>query len=154
EPVRPSTAVARGDGSSKSHVSNPKGLRGDLDNIVLKAMRKEPQHRYASAEQFSEDVLRHLQGRTVIAHKDTIGYRTRKFVSRHKAGVGAAGLIALTLIAGVVATFWQATLARHQARIAMQERDHARTETAKAQRINQFLQEMIGYSAGTTPGSP
>ena len=154
EPARPSTAVARSATNSKFEVRNSKLLKGDLDNIVLKAIRKEPQRRYSSIAQFSEDVLRHLQGRTVIAHKDTIGYRTRKFISRHKAGVGAAGLIALSLIAGVVATFWQATLARRQALIATQERDHARTETAKAQRINQFLQEMIGYSAGTTPGSP
>jgi serine/threonine-protein kinase len=154
EPVRPSTAIARAGGSSKSQISNPKILRGDLDNIVLKAMRKEPQRRYASVAQFSEDILRHLQGRTVIAHKDTMGYRTRKFVARHKAAIGVATLIVLSLVAGLVATLWEATLARDQARIARQERDHARTETAKAQRINQFLQEMIGYSAGTTPGSP
>jgi serine/threonine protein kinase len=154
EPVRPSASIARSDRNSKSQITNPKILRGDLDNIVLKAMRKEPQHRYASAAQFSEDILRHLQGRTVIAHKDTMSYRTRKFVARHKAAIGAATLILLSLVAGFVATFWQATLARHQARIARQERDHASTETAKAQRINQFLQEMIGYSGGTTPGSP
>jgi serine/threonine-protein kinase len=83
-----------------------------------------------------------------------MGYRTRKFVARHKAAIAAATLVVLSLVGGFVATFWQATLARQQARIAMQERDHARTETAKAQRINQFLQEMIGYSGGTTPGSP
>ena len=154
EPPRPSTAVARCDASSNSQIPNAKLLRGDLDNIVLKAMRKEPQRRYASVAQFSEDVLRHLQGRTVIAHKDTMGYRTRKFVARHKAAIGAATLVVLSLVGGFVATFWQATLARREARIATQERDHARTETAKAQRINQFLQEMIGYSAGTTPGSP
>jgi tetratricopeptide (TPR) repeat protein/tRNA A-37 threonylcarbamoyl transferase component Bud32 len=155
EPMRPSTALGRlASSNPQSAICNPKSFGADLDNIVLKAMRKEPQRRYSSVAQFSEDILRHLQGRTVIAHKDTIGYRTRKFVVRHRAGVGAAALIALSLVAGVVATLWQATLARHQARIATQERDHARTETAKAQRINQFLQEMIGYSAGTTPGSP
>jgi eukaryotic-like serine/threonine-protein kinase len=154
EPLRPSTAIARGDGSSKSQFLNSKMLRGDLDNVVLKAMRKEPLRRYGSVAQFSEDIRRYLQGETVIAHKDTIGYRTRKFVTRHKAGAAAAALIVLSLVAGIVATFWQAKLAREQARIAMQERDHARTETAKAQRINQFLQEMIGYSGGTTPGSP
>jgi serine/threonine-protein kinase len=146
EPLRPSTAISK--------TKNSKLLKGDLDNVVLKAMRKEPPRRYSSVAQFSEDVRRYLQGQTVIAHKDTIGYRTRKFVTRHKAGAAAAALIALSLVAGVVATIWQATLARYQARIAMQERDHARTETAKAQRINQFLQEMIGYSGGTTPGSP
>jgi tetratricopeptide (TPR) repeat protein/predicted Ser/Thr protein kinase len=146
EPARPSTAIARGNGSSKSQIPNPKMLRGDLDNIVLKAMRKEPQHRYASVGQFSEDVLRHLQGRTVIAHKDTMGYRTRKFVARHKAGVSAATLIVLSLVAGVVATFWQTTLARHQANIATRERDHAQHERLKAERINTFLQRMLSFS--------
>ena len=82
-----------------------KMLRGDLDNVVLKAMRKEPQRRYGSVAQFSEDVRRYLQGQTVIAHKDTIGYRTRKFVARHKAGAAAAALIVLSLVAGIVATF-------------------------------------------------
>ena len=147
EPTRPSTVVAR---DSK----NSKLLKGDLDNIVLKAMRKETHRRYTSVEQFSEDIRRYLEGRPVTAHTDTFAYRARKFVTRHKAGGAAALLIVLTLVAGVVATLWQARVARHRAQIAMRERDHARTETSKAQRLNQFLQEMIGYSAGTTPGSP
>ena len=147
EPARPSTVVAR---DSK----NSRLLKGDLDNIVLKAMRKETHRRYTSVEQFSEDIRRYLEGRPVTAHTDTLAYRARKFVTRHKAGGAAALLIVLTLVAGVVATLWQARVARHRAQIAMRERDHARTETSKAQRLNQFLQEMIGYSAGTTPGSP
>ena len=53
-------------------------LGGDLDNIVLMAMRKEPQRRYLSVEQFSEDIHRHLEGRPVVARKDTLGYRTEK----------------------------------------------------------------------------
>jgi len=147
EPARPSTVVAR---DSK----NSRLLKGDLDNIVLKAMRKETRRRYTSVEQFSEDIRRYLEGRPVTAHTDTLAYRARKFVTRHKAGGAAALLIMLTLVAGVVATLWQARIARNRAQIAMRERDHARTETTKAQRLNQFLQEMIGYSAGTTPGSP
>jgi serine/threonine protein kinase len=65
-------------------------LHGDLDNIVLMAMRKEPERRYASVEQFSEDIRRHLEGRPVLARRDTFGYRAQKFVSRHRAGVATA----------------------------------------------------------------
>ncbi len=87
-------------------------LRGDLDNIVLMALRKEPARRYASVLQFSEDVRRHLQALPVIARRDTARYRTVKFIARHKAGVTAAALIALALVAGVVATASQARVAR------------------------------------------
>src|SRR6185503_19648048 len=78
-------------------------LKGDLDNIVLMAMRKEPQRRYATAEQFAEDIRRHLEGLPVRARPDTFGYRAGKFVRRHKLGVAAAALITLTLLIGIVA---------------------------------------------------
>jgi len=100
-PERPSTAIQN---NQQSEVSNHKFLRGDLDNIVLMALRKEPERRYASVEQFSEDIRRHLEGRPVIAHKDTVGYRAGKFVKRHKAGVFATALVAFTLLAGIVTT--------------------------------------------------
>ena len=87
-------------------------LAGDLDNILLKALRKDPERRYASAEQFAEDIRRHLDGRPVLARKDTIRYRTLKFAQRHRAGVAAAGLAVLSLIGGIVATSWQAHIAK------------------------------------------
>jgi serine/threonine protein kinase/tetratricopeptide (TPR) repeat protein len=114
-------------------------LRGDLDNIVLMAMRKEPQRRYSSVEQFSEDIRRHLEGLPVIARKDTFSYRTSRFIHRNKIGVAAAALIFLTLIGGIVATFWQA-------RVARAERDKAVAEQTKAARINRFLQSVLQYS--------
>jgi tetratricopeptide (TPR) repeat protein len=104
EPERPSTAIARGDRNPKSQIPNPKLLRGDLDNIVLMALRKEPARRYASVEQFSEDIHRHLEGRPVIAHKDTIAYRATKFVRRQKLAVAAALLVLGTLVTAVVLT--------------------------------------------------
>src|ERR1700730_13812532 len=96
EPERPSTAVTRVSNSPQSDPSrtggfrNPKSLRGDLDNIVLKAMRKEPARRYASVGQFSEDIRRHLTGLPVVARKDTVSYRAGKFVSRHRIRAAAA----------------------------------------------------------------
>ena len=83
-------------------------LRGDLDNIVLMALRKEPQRRYASVNGLSEDIRRYLEGQPVTARSDTFGYRAGKFMQRHKAGVAAAALIVLSLIAGLIATIWQA----------------------------------------------
>jgi serine/threonine protein kinase/tetratricopeptide (TPR) repeat protein len=132
EPERPSTAISRveelatGEGVvtvtpesvSRTREGQPdklrRRLRGDLDNIVLMALRKEPQRRYGSAEQFSEDLRRSLEGEPVVARKDTFAYRSAKFVRRHKAGVAAAIAILLTLVAGIIATTRQARIAeRH-----------------------------------------
>jgi non-specific serine/threonine protein kinase/serine/threonine-protein kinase len=122
-PERPSTAINRSetvltsDGSSfeitpeqvsKSRDGNldklRKRLAGDIDNIVLMAMRKEPERRYSSVDQFSNDIRRHLEGSPVIARQDTFGYRTSKFIRRNKAAMGAALLILVTLIAGIITT--------------------------------------------------
>ncbi|MFL6216900.1 MAG: protein kinase domain-containing protein [Blastocatellia bacterium] len=78
-------------------------LKGDLDNIVLMAMRKEAQRRYASVEQFSSDIERHLDGLPVIARPATFTYRAGKFLSRHKPSVVAALLILALLVGGLVA---------------------------------------------------
>jgi serine/threonine protein kinase/tetratricopeptide (TPR) repeat protein len=94
-----------------------KRLRGDLDNIVLMALRKEPQRRYASAEQFAQDIRWNLTSLPVIARKDTLGYRTAKFVNRHRAGVLAGAAVFLTLVLGIAVTLREAQIARaHQAR--------------------------------------
>jgi serine/threonine protein kinase len=79
-----------------------KKLAGDLDMIVLMALRKEPHRRYASVEQFSEDVRRYLEGRPVIARSDTFGYRTGRFVRRNAVAVVAAAMAALTLLGATV----------------------------------------------------
>jgi non-specific serine/threonine protein kinase/serine/threonine-protein kinase len=89
-------------------------LRGDLDTIVLKALRKEPERRYQTARELSEDLLRHLEGRPVTARADTVGYRAGKFVRRHRTAVAAGVLIAASLIAGIVTTTWQARLAERR----------------------------------------
>jgi eukaryotic-like serine/threonine-protein kinase len=111
-------------------------LRGDLDNIILMAMRKEPERRYSSVEQFAEDIRRYLNGLPVIAREDSFGYRAEKFVKRNKAGVAAGLGIALSLVGGLIAT-------SRQAKIAKKQRDRALRETEKAERINQFLQKML-----------
>ena len=85
-----------------------KMLRGDLDNIVLMAMRKEPERRYASVRQLSSDIGRHLDGLPVIARKDTWSYRSAKFVRRHRLAVAAVAIVTLTLVGGIVSTIWEA----------------------------------------------
>jgi non-specific serine/threonine protein kinase/serine/threonine-protein kinase len=89
-------------------------LEGDLDNIVLKAMRKEPQRRYSSVEQFSEDLRRYLDGLPVLARKDTFSYRSGKFVRRNKLGVSAAAIIVLLLTLGVAGIARQTVIANRQ----------------------------------------
>ncbi len=79
-------------------------LRGDLDNIILMALRKEPERRYQSVEQFSEDLRRHLEGLPVLARSGTFAYRTGKFIRRNKLSLAALALVFLTLLGSVIFT--------------------------------------------------
>jgi serine/threonine-protein kinase len=139
EPTRPSTATGRGDGSSKLEPQDLKLLRGDLDNIVLMALRKEPTRRYVSAERLSEDIRRHLDGRPVRARNATFSYRAQKFIKRNKIGVAAGLIVFLTLVSGIVVTLLQAER-------VVAERNRAQKEAAKASRINTFLQDVLAFS--------
>ena len=87
-------------------------LSGDLDTIILKALSKEPGRRYASVDQFAEDLRRHRAGLPVIARKDTWAYRAGKFVRRNRAAVVAAAMTLAALLAGIIGTTWQAREAR------------------------------------------
>ena len=98
-----------------------RALQGDLDNVLLMALRKEPERRYASVEQFAEDLRNYLDGMPVRARGDSLGYRASKFMSRHKYAVTAASLGALALVAGIVTTTWQAHIAAEQTLIAQEE---------------------------------
>jgi eukaryotic-like serine/threonine-protein kinase len=110
QPDRPSVVVERIGGSHKVR----RQLKGDLDNIVLMALRKEPERRYRSVEQFSEDIRRHLEGLPVHARKDTIAYHTGKFISRHKLSLAVVALVILSLVAGIIATMYQARRAERR----------------------------------------
>ena len=112
QPGKPSTAVGRDE--SGDSIKLRRRLRGDLDNIVLMALRKEPARRYASVELFSEDIRRHLEGLPVAAHQDSLRYRAGKFVRRNRMAVAAAVLLLLSLIGGIVGTSWQAHVASAQ----------------------------------------
>jgi len=105
EPKKPSAAA----GKERARL-----LTGDLDNVVQKAMARDVAQRYGSVEQLSEDLRRFLSGEPVLARPATAAYRVSKFVRRNRLAVGAAAALALSLVAGLAATAWQARLAREQ----------------------------------------
>jgi tetratricopeptide (TPR) repeat protein len=112
--VSTSPTINRGPVAARSDTS-PAALRrqlaGDLDEIVLMALRKEPDRRYASVQQFAEDVRNHLEGRPVAAVKGSWRYQARKFVARHKIGVATTAAVVIALAAGVGATVREARIA-------------------------------------------
>lgn len=115
DPERPSTVVtARAPDESPSidRKRLASELHGDLDNIVLMALRKDPARRYASAEQLGGDIGRYLADLPVVARADTFAYRSQKFVSRNRWAVGFAIASVVGLIGGLAATLYQANEAR------------------------------------------
>ncbi len=144
EPERASDAIERvGDRTeripqaiSAARQSTPRELRrrlrGDLDNIVAKALRKRPERRYGSVRELAEDVDLHLQNRPVKARPTALGYRLGKFVRRNALAVAAAGTLAALLLLFTLTTALQA-------RDIRQQRDTARQERAKAQQLNELL---------------
>jgi non-specific serine/threonine protein kinase/serine/threonine-protein kinase len=119
EPTRPSEAkLQRRLVGSETEEKVRKRLRGELDLILLMALRKEPQRRYTSVQQFGDDIRRHLAGDPVLAHKDTMEYRVRKFVRRHRGGVIAAGLAVVSLAASSVVSTYFAGVARKEKAVA------------------------------------
>ncbi len=122
EPTKPSTIsnfkfqISNSD-NRKSQIANRKLLKGDVDNIILKALRKNPLERYSSVQEFSEDIRRHLVGLPVSARPLTIGYRASKFFERNKVGVIAGVFVFIALFTGIIVALWQAQIAgRKEAR--------------------------------------
>ena len=111
DPVLPSTLLA---GGTKAEAGAARTLRGDPDNIVVKAMRKEPQLRYASAEHFSEDIRRHLEGWPVLARGPGAWYRASRFAGRHKAACTVSAIFAVALAISATVAFREERLARQR----------------------------------------
>ena len=137
EPLRPSVAATRtrdhGKAARADRHALQRRLRGDLDNIVLLAMRKEPQARYASASELAEDVRRYLSGLPVNASRGNWLYYTRKFLLRH--GGKAATAVAVLALAVVGTAWYTAELAR--------QRDVAERERRTAEEVTDFLVEIF-----------
>jgi serine/threonine-protein kinase len=140
EPERPSSAVVRHNSNADTKKLS-REISGELDNIVFKAIQKDPAHRYATAEQFAEDIFHYLNGLPIRAKTPTLTYRAYKFARRHRTAVAVAAFVILTLAALGVAMTIQAS------RIA-KERD-------RANEVTKFLVELFqvsnpGESKGNT----
>ena len=114
-----------------------KELDGDLDQIVLKALQRQPQRRYAAAAELADDLRRHLDGRPVTARPDSMVYRARKFVVRNWRPVSAAAAVAVALIAGSSVALWQA--------------QHAKAESRRALAIKSFLLDIFEQNSVNRP---
>lgn len=128
-------------------------LSGDLDHIVLMSLRKEPERRYASVEQFAADIRRHLDGLPVTAVKGSFRYRAGKFVRRNRTGIAAAAIVAITLTVGVAATIRQARIAQRQAEIASAERARAEKRFRDVRELANSLIFEIHDSIQGLPGA-
>lgn len=156
EPVRPSAVrdsepKTRNSGleageKPPSDIHNPRSLRGDLDNITLKALRKEPLRRYRSVEAFADDIERHLKNLPIEARPNTISYRAARFFRRNRVAVSAGAFIILALLSGLGSALWQA-------RIARIERDRAENRFADVRQLSNSLLFELSPKLERLPGS-
>jgi len=154
EPVLPSASVVQGKAEQPPVVEVVEGggrklrrkLAGDLDTILLKALVKEPQRRYASADQLAEDLRRYLFGLPVLAQRDTAAYRMSKFVRRHR----VAALLAIVLSATVLGS---AITAVYQARVAIRAQVRAELERDRAETVLAFINGLFEVTDPSQQGS-
>lgn len=108
-------------------------IKGDLDTILSKALKKDAQDRYETAAAFADDLTRYLQGESVLAQPDSFTYRAGKFLRRYRWPVAGAAAVFLSLTVGLGVALWQARVAEEQAAIA-------RKEVKTAQAVTDFMQ--------------
>ncbi|HEX6133557.1 MAG TPA: serine/threonine-protein kinase, partial [Longimicrobiales bacterium] len=124
----------------------PRQLRGDLDNIVLRALEKDPARRYRSVAELAADITAFLAGEPVRARPATAGYRMRKFLHRNRVPVAAAAVVLLTLSGGLAATAWQAQAAESARGDAVSARGDAEAAAARATEVTNFLVSLFAAS--------
>ena len=156
EPERPSSVVGspssvvettrRNKYFTKDNARLTKLLKGDLDNIILKALRKEIVQRYSSVEQFAEDIGRYLTGLPILARRATYGYQFTKFIERNRTTVAFASIALIALLVGSSIAVWQAYVAR-------QERARAEHQAAETRRLANSLMNEFDEEVGNLPGS-
>jgi serine/threonine protein kinase len=145
-PPAPSIVVQQREDAAeiaRQHGASPAKLRrelaGDLDNIVLMAMRKEAERRYSSVEQFAADVQRHLDGMPVLARADAWSYRAGKFLKRHALVAGLAAAFVALLIGFSITTYVQSARIAEERDLAQVERGRAQTAQRRAEAVSEFL---------------
>jgi eukaryotic-like serine/threonine-protein kinase len=144
EPSRPSSVVtaAAAELRGTTHKSLIRALRGDLDTIVLKALRKEAAERYLTVDAMARDIEHHLRGEPIAARADGAWYRIAKFIGRYKLPVAAGTVAALILIA-------TASLALIEARTAAAERDRALAHSRRSEAVTEFVKMLVTESGGS-----
>jgi eukaryotic-like serine/threonine-protein kinase len=128
--------------------SSRRALRGDLDTILLKALKKPPEERYASVSAFGDDLERWIHGRPVLARPDGSAYRLRKFIGRHRVGAAATAVMAIGIVSAASVAIWQASEARAERYVALRETQRANTEAEEARRAARIAQanvELMDY---------
>ena len=136
DPMKPSVAAAAATHATADNTESRKlrrQLKGELDDIVMLALQKDPARRYASVTQFGGDIARYRGGLPILAEGDRLSYRARKFLSRNLLSVTAVGLVILSLTAGILVSTGEAKRARHEQRIADQQRGIAEVQRQRAQ---------------------
>lgn len=123
-------------------------LAGDLDQILARALAKDPRDRYTSVEQLALDITRHLTGLPVSARPHTFVYQAAKFIRRNRAGVAAAALVVLSLAAGLAATLWQSRVAQAE-RLRAEKRFEQARELARLSMFDLF--DAVRDLPGSTP---
>jgi eukaryotic-like serine/threonine-protein kinase len=155
EPPLPSQSIRQCDALAaqtiaEARATTPKrlsrALEGDIDNIIGMAMRKEPERRYGSSQQMAGDIQRFLEGKPVIARRDTMSYRTVKFVRRHWLPVGAATGVAIMVVAFATTTYLQSRRIAVERDRAAEQREIAETERARAEEVSSFLVNLFKLS--------
>lgn len=126
---------------------------GDLEAILLKALRKEPQERYLTAERLADDLRAYLEGRPVAARRGTLRYVGGKFIRRHRLALAAAALLVITLISGIVGVGWQARVANRERRIADEERRKADARSDDLRKLSNSLLSELDDAIQQLPGS-
>ncbi len=150
DPTLPSSAAKP---DERALVPDPALLKGDLDNIILKAIRRDPSGRYQTVEHLSADISNYLNGFPVEARPATLFYRSQKFFGRHRITLLAAALTVIALLTGLTVALWEADRANRQAEIAENARRQAETEAMRSRqaeeragKITEFMQKIISYA--------
>jgi serine/threonine-protein kinase len=119
-----------------SAVSGDKTLKGDLDSVIMKTLRKDPSERYSSVEQFANDLERYEKALPILAQKHSLRYRAGKFLSRHKLGATVTSAVTLLILTFTIITFIQSKTIEERAIEAERQRD-------RAEQVSRFLTELF-----------
>lgn len=156
EPTRPSTAVTRvqnpgveqnadttGSDRGMSIEALQRALKGDLDMICLKALAKEQRRRYGGVGALAEDIRRYQNGLPVLAQPDSLRYRVRKFVKRHKVGVAAGSMIGMLVLMVALMAISFALVTAEQNKLLSEERDRVTEERNQAEAVRAFVVDLF-----------